>query len=81
MATPLLSVALPSTVSPSLNVTVPVGVFSPGVTALTVAVKVTDWPRTALAQRRSAIVVWVAAGVTVCVKLSPVLPWKLPSPS
>src|SRR5262249_41672111 len=35
---------LPSTVAPSRKVTMPVGVPAPGATAVTVAVKVTDWP-------------------------------------
>ena len=34
----------PRVVDPSLNVTVPEGVPAPGAVALTVAVKVTDWP-------------------------------------
>ncbi|MFZ1736665.1 MAG: hypothetical protein WAT83_01920, partial [Sphingorhabdus sp.] len=33
-------------VTPSKNVTVPVGVATPGETGATVAVKVTDWPKT-----------------------------------
>src|SRR5207247_2011091 len=36
----------PRVVSPSLNVMVPVSVPAPGVTTLTVAVKVTDWAET-----------------------------------
>ena len=39
-----LSVAEPNAVEPSMNVTDPVGVPLPGAAALTVAVKVTDWP-------------------------------------
>ena len=35
---------VPSVLLPSLKVTVPVGVPEPGVLAVTVAVKVTDWP-------------------------------------
>ena len=49
-ALPPLNGALPSTVTPSnasTNVTVPVGVPEPGATALTVALKVIDWPYTA----------------------------------
>ena len=37
---------MPSAVVPSMNVTVPVGVPLPGELAVTVAVKVTDWPKT-----------------------------------
>jgi hypothetical protein len=39
-------VPVPRTVFPSENVTVPVGVPTPGDTAVTVAVNVTDWPYT-----------------------------------
>jgi len=46
VASPLLSVPLPSVVAPSLNVTVPVGVPAPGDTALTVAVNVLVCPNT-----------------------------------
>jgi len=46
VAFPLLSVPVPSTVAPFLNVTTPVGVPPPGATAATVAVNVTDWPNT-----------------------------------
>src|SRR5437879_12534108 len=45
-ALPLTSVAVPSTVAPSLNVTVPVGTPVPGATGLTTAVRVTAWPNT-----------------------------------
>jgi hypothetical protein len=38
-------VPLPITIAPSLKVTVPVGVPLPGLVMLTVAVKVTDWPK------------------------------------
>ena len=46
VAVPKLKVPVPIVVPASLNVTVPVGVPVPGDTALTVAVKVTDWPDT-----------------------------------
>ena len=46
VALPPLSVPVPNTVAPFLNVTVPVGVPLPGATAATVAVNVTDWPNT-----------------------------------
>ena len=46
LATPEpFSVAVPSTVVPSSKVTVPVGVPEPGALAVTVVVKVTDWPK------------------------------------
>ena len=44
LALPPLSVAEPNAVEPSMNVTEPVGVPLPGAAALTVAVKVTEWP-------------------------------------
>ena len=46
VATPPLSVPVPRVAPPSLNVTLPVGVPLPGAAAVTVAVKVTDWPKT-----------------------------------
>src|SRR5437016_2649901 len=46
VAMPPLSVPVPRIVEPSLNVTVPAGVPKPGDGAVTVAVKVTDWPST-----------------------------------
>ena len=46
VAEPLLSVPVPKRVVPSKKLTVPVTVPAPGETALTVAVKVTDWPNT-----------------------------------
>ena len=45
-AVPPLSGAVPKVVAPSLKVTVPVGVPVPGATGLTVAVKLTDCPKT-----------------------------------
>src|ERR1051325_5639426 len=46
VTTPPLSVLVASEAAPSLKVTVPLGVPTPGKTALTVAVKVTFWPKT-----------------------------------
>ena len=46
MAEPAVRVLVASEVAPSLKMTVPVGVPLPGEAALTVAVKVTDWPKT-----------------------------------
>ena len=46
VALPEESVAVPKVATPSRNATVPVGVPTPGETALTVAVNVTDWPNT-----------------------------------
>ena len=45
MATPPLNVPEPIGLPPSRNVTDPVGVPVAGATAVTVAVKVTAWPR------------------------------------
>ncbi len=46
MAVPLLSVAVPSLVEPSMKSTFPVGAAVLGATAATTAVKVTDCPKT-----------------------------------
>jgi len=51
---------------------VPVGVPEPGAAALTVAVKVTDWPNTALVADELTVVA-VLALLTVCVKFADVL--------
>ena len=40
------NVPVPSTVDPSMKVTVLVGIPEPGALEMTVAVKVTDWPNT-----------------------------------
>lgn len=44
-ACPLTRLAVPRLVSPSRNVTVPVGMPDPGAVALTVAVAITGWPK------------------------------------
>jgi hypothetical protein len=44
LADPPARGTVPSTVAPSLKVTLPVTVPDPGATTLTVAAKVTDWP-------------------------------------
>ena len=54
----------PSTVEPSLNVTVPVGVPTPGALAATEAMSVTACPRTDFATEGTATVA-VASGPTV----------------
>ena len=46
VAEPPLRAFVARAVAPSLKVTVPVGVPLPGEAAPTVAVKVTDWPKT-----------------------------------
>ena len=81
VATPPLSVPVPMGLPPSRNVTVPTGVPAPGATGETVAVKVTDWPKTeGLADEVTVVVVFVL--VTTCgfPVSEPVLPLKLPSP-
>ena len=72
VACPAISAPVPSVVAPSLNVTVPVGVPAPGAVAVTVAVKVTDWPNTD-GLTEEATPVLVPALLTVCVKLTEVL--------
>ena len=79
MALPPVSVLLPRVVEPSLKVTVPVGVPLPGAPAETVAVKVTDWPKTeGFADDATEVV--VASLVTVSVRTDDALPVKLLSP-
>jgi len=56
LATPATKGTVPSTVAPSLNVTVPVGVPAPG---LTVAVSVTCWPKTSEVEEAVSVVVVV----------------------
>jgi len=82
----LLSVAWPELIVTGLcgvpsmvNVTVPAGVPAPGATAVTVAVKVTDWPNTEGAADEFTVVV-VSALLTVWVKFGDVLVLKLASP-
>jgi hypothetical protein len=66
-------------VAPSLNCTEPLGVPAPGAVALTVAVKVTDCPKTdGFAEEPTAVVVF--ALLTVWVRGGDVLPVKLPPP-
>jgi hypothetical protein len=68
----------PSVVAPSLNVTVPVAV--PGAVEVTVAVKVTDCPKSdGLAD--DTIAVAVAGKLTACVTVFDVLAAKLASPA
>jgi hypothetical protein len=45
VALPFVRETVPKVVAPSLNMTLPAGVPPPGATAVTVAVKVTDWPK------------------------------------
>jgi len=82
VAVPPDSVPVPSVVVPSRNVTVPVGVPVPGGTTATVAVKVTDCPKTGgLADEATVVVVLaLAGGLTVWVNAALVLVLKLVSP-
>ncbi len=59
---------------PSLKVTVPVGVPAPGGFTLTVAVNVTDWPKTdGLIEEATVVVVgaWFTVNVKFCVVSDP----------
>src|ERR1019366_3141171 len=81
VAIPLLNVPVPIGLPPSRNVTDPVGVPPPGATGETVAVKVTDWPKTeGFTDEVTAVV--VLALLTTCgfPVITPVLPLKLGSP-
>ena len=71
----------PRLVAPSNKEIAPVGVPAPGAAALTVAVKVTDWPTTVGLVEEITVVV-VLARLTVWVKGEAVLslPLKLTSP-
>ena len=75
VACPLaFNVPVPSVVVPSLKVTVPVGVPAPGGFTLTVAVNVTDWPKTdGLTEEATVVVVgaWVTVNVKFCVAFDP----------
>lgn len=81
VAWPLLRMPVPMALPPSRKVTVPVGVPAPGATAETVAVKVTDWPKTeGLGDEARAIAVlalFTTCGLPVN---EPLLPSKLASP-
>jgi hypothetical protein len=79
VAVPPLREFVDRAVAPSLKVTVPVGVPLPGEAALTVAVNVTDCPKTVgLVELLSAVV--LLSWLTVCVSADDVLVLKLPSP-
>ena len=73
VATAALSVPVPMGLPPSRNVTVPVGVPAPGATGETVAVKVTDWPKTdGFADEVTAVVVSALVIVTSAIEVLPV---------
>jgi len=76
MPLPFKVTAEPKLTPSTLNCTLPVGVAVLGDTSLTVAVKVTDWPKTdGLPEEVTAVV--VAAWFTVWVIADEVLPVKL----
>ena len=76
---PALSVLVASVAAPSMKTTVPVGVPAPGETAATVAVKVTDCPKTE-GLKEDVIVVIVSALLTNWPAAEEVLVLKLLSP-
>ena len=76
VALPELKLAVPSVAAPSRNVTVPVGVPVAGATALTVAVKVTNWPKrdgfndeVTVVELKALATVWVMAEEVLLLKL------------
>src|SRR5947209_1787208 len=78
LALPPLRVTVHRMVLPSWKVTLPVGVPEPGELAVTVAVKVTDWPNTEVAgDALTAVAVPSLLTVSLAV---PELVVKLPSP-
>ena len=79
LPTPLVSVAVPSEVVPLKNWMVPVGVPAPGLTACTVAVKVTDCPKTGVVVEGTSVVVVLACATAMPVT-GEVLAAKLESP-
>ena len=81
VAMPPLSVPVPMGLPPSRNVTVPTGVPAPGATGDTVAVNVTDWPKTDGLTDEVTVVAVLALLTTCGLPVSdPVLPLKFPSP-
>src|SRR3989442_712807 len=80
VADPALRGPVSRVVVPSLNVTVPEGVPAPGLFAVTVVVKVTNWPKSdGLADETTAVV--VAYLLTVWVNDGDTLPGKFASPA
>ena len=76
---PLVSTIVLRAVVPSMNTTLPVGTPTPGLTALTVAVKVTLWPNKEGLVAEVTLVL-LPALLTVCVTAPDVLVLKLASP-
>ena len=78
-ACPLARFAVPRLVRPSRNVTVPVGVPEPGGVALTMAVAVTDWPKTLGFGERFTVTVGTSK-FTICENGEELFALKLLSP-
>ena len=79
----VLRAPVPSTVEPSIKVTVPVGSATavlPGGLTITVVENVTAWPLTDGLVEEFAVDTIVSAGLTICVSRSEVLLRKLVSP-
>lgn len=73
------NVPVPMELPPSRKLTVPLGVPAPGDAAETVAVNVTDWPKTeGLTDDVTAVV--VLSLFTTCDSTADVLPVNVPSP-
>ena len=78
-ACPSTRFEVPRLVSPSRNVTVPVGVPDPGAVALTVAVAIIGWPKT-LGFGETLIAIVARSTFTICVNGAELLALKLLSP-
>src|SRR5450631_442386 len=73
VAVPALRVPVPIGLPPSMKVTIPAGIPAPGATAETVAVKVTDWPKTVgFTEEVTAVVVFALVTATEAVEVLPV---------
>ena len=79
VAVPPLKVAVPSAAELSLKVTIPVGVPEPGAFTVTIAVKVTGWPKTDGLLLELSVVV-VGAWLPTCWSALDALVRKFPSP-
>ena len=76
---PELNDSVSRVVDPSMKLMDPVGVPAPGALAVTVAVKVTDWPNT-MGLTEEVRAVLVESWLTACERAAEVLVVKLPSP-
>jgi len=80
LAEPPANATVPSAVVPSLNVTLPVGVPTPGATTLTVVLKVTAWPNTDGLSEELTVVAVFAGLIVSWNTVAGLLPVKLASP-